>query len=175
VIRMLPREKVGQMERENEEVLRAETGRQLGTPYVMKRDYLLKTGAEGYIMQSRPPWGTLLAIDLHTGSKVWEVPLGYMMDLRKYPEAKSWGSVNFGGAIVTGGNLIFVAASMDSHLRAFDRRNGTILWEYQLPAGGQATPMSYSVGGKHFIVIAAGGHGKLETPLGDNLMAFALE
>jgi len=175
VIRMLPREKVGQMERENEEVLRAETGRQLGTPYVMKRDYLLKTGAEGYIMQSRPPWGTLLAIDLHTGSKVWEVPLGYMMDLRKYPEAKSWGSVNFGGAIVTGGNLIFVAASMDSHLRAFDRRNGTILWEYQLPAGGQATPMSYSVGGKQFIVIAAGGHGKLKTPLGDYLMAFALE
>jgi len=172
---MLPREKVGQMERESEEVLRAETGRQLGTPYVMKRDYLLKAGADGYVMQSRPPWGTLLAIDLHTGNKVWEVPLGYMMDPGKYPEAKSWGSINFGGAIVTGGDLIFVAASMDSHLRAFDRRNGKLLWEYQLPAGGQATPMTYSMGGKQYIVIAAGGHGKLKTPLGDYLMAFALE
>jgi quinoprotein glucose dehydrogenase len=176
VIRMLPREKLGQLERENEEVLRAETGRQLGTPYVMKRDYLFKADPQrGLVMQSRPPWGTLVAIDLHTGSKAWEVPLGYMMDPRKYPEAKNWGSVNFGGAIVTGGNLVFVAASMDGHLRAFDRRNGNLLWEYQLPAGGQATPMSYSIGGKQFIVIAAGGHGKLKTQLGDYLMAFALE
>lgn len=95
--------------------------------------------------------------------------------LQDISEARNWGSINFGGAIVTGGNLIFVAASMDSHLRAFDRRNGTLLWEYQLPAGGQATPMSYSIGGKQYIVIAAGGHGKLKTPLGDFLMAFALE
>ena len=175
VIRMLPRDMVPQLERENEDVLRAETGRQLGTPYVMKRDYLLKRTADGYVMQSRPPWGTLLAIDLHTGKKAWEVPLGYMMDLRKYPEAKSWGSLNLGGAIVTGGNLIFVAASLDGHLRAFDRRNGAVLWEYQLPAGGQATPMTYSIGGKQYIVIAAGGHGKLKTPLGDYVMAFALD
>jgi len=125
-------------------------------------------------MQSRPPWGTLLAIDLRTGLKKWEVPLGYMMDPQKYPEAKSWGSINFGGAIVTGGNLVFVAASRDSHFRAFDKRTGAVLWEYELPAGGQATPMTYSIGGKQYIVIAAGGHGKLKTPLGDYLIAFAL-
>jgi quinoprotein glucose dehydrogenase len=175
VIRMLPRGEVGQKERESEEILRAETGRQAGTPYVMKRNYLFKKGPEkGFVMQSRPPWGTLLAIDLHTGLKKWEVPLGYMMDLQQYPEAKGWGSINFGGAIVTAGNLVFVAASMDSHLRAFDKRTGALLWEYELPAGGQATPMTYSIGGKQYIVIAAGGHAKLNTPMGDYLVAFSL-
>jgi quinoprotein glucose dehydrogenase len=141
----------------------------------MKRDYLFTADPEyGFRMQSRPPWGTLLAIDLRTGQKTWEVPLGYMMDPQKYPEAKSWGSINFGGAIVTGGNLVFVAASRDNYFRAFDRRTGAVLWEYQLPAGGQATPMSYAIGGKQYIVIAAGGHGKLKTTMGDYVIAFAL-
>lgn len=175
VIRMIPREKIGQMERESDEILRAETGRQMGTPYIMKRDYLFTRDPDaGFLMQSRPPWGTLLAIDLHTGEKSWEVPLGYMMDLKKYPEAQHWGSINFGGAIVTAGGLIFVAASRDGYLRAFDRRTGAVLWEYPLPAGGQATPMSYSIGGKQYIVIAAGGHGKLKTKLGDYVIAFSL-
>jgi quinoprotein glucose dehydrogenase len=115
-----------------------------------------------------------VAIDLHSGRKEWEVPLGYMMDPKKYPEATLWGSVNFGGAIVTGGGLVFVAASMDGHFRAFDRRTGKVLWEYQLPAGGQATPMTYSLDGKQYVVIAAGGHGKLGTTLGDYVMAFAV-
>ncbi|HEY4334624.1 MAG TPA: PQQ-binding-like beta-propeller repeat protein, partial [Puia sp.] len=146
------------------------------TPYVMKRDYLLKrTGPGGYLMQVKPPWGTLVAIDLHDGEKKWEVPLGYMLDPAKYPEAKKWGSVNLGGAIVTGGNCIFVAASMDGHFRAFDRRTGAMLWEYELPAGGQATPMTYSLDGKQYVVIAAGGHGKLQTKQGDYLIAFALK
>ena len=175
VIRMIPRGKIGQAERENEEVLRAETGRQAGTPYIMKRSYLFTADPEaGFLMQSRPPWGTLLAIDLHTGAQHWEVPLGYMMDLQKYPEAKKWGSINFGGAIVTAGGLIFVAASRDGYLRAFNRRTGVVLWEYQLPAGGQATPMSYAIGGKQYIVIAAGGHGRLKTKMGDYVIAFAL-
>ncbi len=174
VIRMIPRDSIDMVERTEPSVLRAETGRQLGTPYIMKRDYLFKADERGFVMQVKPPWGTLVAIDLHTGLKQWEVPLGYMLDPAKYPGAEKWGSLNFGGAIVTGGNLIFVAASLDGHFRAFDRQTGKVLWEYALPAGGQATPMSYSLDGKQYVVIAAGGHGRLHTKQGDYLMAFAL-
>jgi quinoprotein glucose dehydrogenase len=174
IIRMLPREKVDQVEREEPGVMRAETGRQEGTPYVMKRDYLFKADERGMIMQTQPPWGTLVAIDLHTGDKKWEVPLGAMLDTRRWPEAKNWGSINFGGAIVTGGDLVFVAASRDGYFRAFDSKTGAVLWETLLPAGGQATPMSYSLDGKQYVVIAAGGHGRLKTKMGDYLVAFAL-
>jgi quinoprotein glucose dehydrogenase len=175
VIRMIPRDSVGLIEQKEPAVMRAETGRQRGTPYVMKRDYLFKADLRGLVMQVKPPWGTLVAVDLHSGLKKWEVPLGYMPLANQYPEALHYGSINFGGAIVTGGGLVFVAASMDGHFRAFDRRTGKVLWEYQLPAGGQATPMTYSLDGKQYVVIAAGGHGKLGTKLGDYVMAFALE
>jgi quinoprotein glucose dehydrogenase len=174
VIRMVPRDSIDLVERQEPAVLRAETGAQRGTPYVMKRDYLFKADERGFVMQVKPPWGTLVAIDLHTGRKQWETPLGYMLDPAKYPGADKWGSINFGGAIVTGGNLIFVAASLDGHFRAFDRKTGKVLWEYALPASGQATPMSYSLDGKQYVVIAAGGHGKLHTKQGDYLVAFAL-
>jgi quinoprotein glucose dehydrogenase len=125
-------------------------------------------------MQSSPPWGTLVAIDTRDGSRKWEVPLGYMLDPEKYPGAEKWGSLNLGGAIVTGGNLIFVAASRDDHIRAFDSRTGKMLWEYLLPAGGQATPMTYQINGKQYVVIAAGGHGKFKTKQGDFVVAFSL-
>ena len=176
VIRMLPREKLEQLEKDEPGIVRAETGLQKGTPYIMKRDYLFRAdGQNGVVMQTAPPWGTLVAIDLHTGLKKWEVPLGYMMDTVKYPGASGWGSINFGGAIVTAGNLIFIAASMDGHFRAFDTKTGAVCWEFQLPAGGQATPMSYSLDGKQYVLIAAGGHGKLRTKQGDYVMAFALD
>jgi quinoprotein glucose dehydrogenase len=174
VIHMLPRDQEARLEKEQPSMMRAETGRQEGTPYIMKRDYLFKIDSRGIIMQTQPPWGTLVAIDLHTGLQKWEVPLGYMLDPGKFPGAEKWGSLNFGGAIVTGGNLVFVAASLDGHFRAYDRRTGAVLWEFALPAGGQATPMSYSIGGRQYVVIAAGGHGKLKTRQGDYLMAFAL-
>ena len=175
VITIIPRDSVDLIERRQQELLRAETGWQRGTPYVMKRDYLFKTTIWGPMMQVKPPWGTLLSIDLHTGRKQWEVPLGYMLDPRRYPGAEGWGSINFGGAIVTGGNLIFIAASMDNHFRAFDRRTGKVLWEFALPASAQATPMSYWLDGKQYVVIAAGGHGKLGTKEGDYVLAFALK
>ena len=176
VIRMMPREQVDSLRKENPESLRGEIGWQRGTPYIMKRDYLVKRNDHGVVtfLQTKPPWGTLVAIDLRSGAKKWEVPLGYMLDPAKYPESREWGSLNFGGAIVTGGHLIFVAASMDSHFRAFDSRTGKVLWEYALPASGQATPMSYELDGRQYVVIAAGGHGKLGTKQGDYLMAFAL-
>lgn len=174
IIRMLPRDSVKALESASEELLRAETGRQAGTPYMMKRNYLFTIAGGQPVMQYNPPWGTLVAIDMRTGAQKWEVPLGYMMDTVKYPGAAGWGSLNFGGAIVTAGNLCFVAASMDGHLRAFNTQTGRVLWEYALPAGGQATPMSYTVDGRQYVLIAAGGHGKLGTRMGDAVVAFAL-
>ena len=177
IITILPREKLAQFERDNKDLFRAETGMMEGTPYVMKRDYLMKIDLSngGLVLQTAPPWGTLVAIDLSTGLKKWESPLGYMLDPNKFPDAKKWGSLNLGGAIVTAGNLTFVAATMDNNLRAFNSRTGELLWEYMLPASAQATPMTYQVNGKQYVVIAAGGHGKLSTKEGDYVVAFAIE
>jgi quinoprotein glucose dehydrogenase len=86
----------------------------------------------------------------------------------------STGSINLGGPIVTAGGLVFTSAAMDLALRAFDIETGKELWKYPLPAGGQATPMTYSANGKQYVVIAAGGHGKLGTKQGDYVLAFAL-
>ena len=76
--------------------------------------------------------------------------------------------------MVTAGGLVFTAAAMDNYLRAFDSNNGQEVWMYELPAGGQATPMTYVINGKQYVVIAAGGHGKLGTKQGDYVLAFAL-
>lgn len=175
LIRMIPREKLNELEKNDSSLMRSETGRQRGTPYVMKRTYFFKATQNGLMMQTQPPWGTILAIDLRTGEKKWETPLGYMMDPQQYPGAEKWGSLNFGGAIATAGNLTFVAATFDNHLRAFKTQTGELLWEAVLPASAQATPMTYEWKGKQFIVIAAGGHGKLGTKQGDGVVAFALE
>jgi len=155
---------------------RAEIGRQEGTPYLMSRDYLFTMSPEdGLIMQTQPPWGTLAAIDMKSGQLKWEVPLGFMMDPEKYPDSKKWGSINIGGAITTAGGLVFIAASSDGFLRAFNTETGELLWEQALPAGGQATPMTYQFEGKQYVVIAAGGHGKLGTKLGDYVVAFTIK
>lgn len=153
---------------------RAEVAPQDGTPYVMSREYLFTIENGEFLMQTKPPWGTLAAVDLGSGQLKWEVPLGIMADPAKYPGAEKWGSVNLGGAITTAGGLVFIASAMDNILRAFDISNGEILWQTVLPAGGQATPMSYEWNGKQYVVIAAGGHGKLGTKLGDHVVAFSL-
>jgi len=155
---------------------RAEIGRQVGTPYIMSRDYLFAISPENrFVMQTRPPWGTLAAVDMKSGHLKWEVPLGIMMDPATYPDAPKWGSINLGGAITTAGGLVFIAATLDGYLRAFSTETGEILWSAPLPAGGQATPMTYQAAGEQFVVIAAGGHGKLGTKLGDYLVAFAVD
>jgi quinoprotein glucose dehydrogenase len=120
-----------------------------------------------------PPWGTLNAIDLVSGDLVWRVPLG------EYPQLvakgiRNTGSLNFGGAVATAGGVIFVAATADEKIRAFEKHSGRLLWEHQLPAGGYATPSIYMVGGREYVVIAAGGSGKNATKSGDSIIAFAL-
>ena len=120
----------------------------------------------------RPPWGTLNAIDLNTGEYLWRVPLGEFPELtaRGIPVT---GTENYGGPVVTAGGLVFIAATKDEMIRAFDQHTGKVLWQAKLPAGGYATPATYSVNGRQFLVIACGG-GKMGTKSDDAYVAFAL-
>jgi quinoprotein glucose dehydrogenase len=121
-----------------------------------------------------PPWGTLNAINLKTGEYVWKINLG------EYPELaaqgiRNTGTENYGGPIVTAGGLLFIGAtSFDKKFRAFDKTNGKLLWETTLPFAGNATPTTYEVNGRQFIVIAAGGGKDPKSPSGGVYVAFAL-
>ena len=128
--------------------------------------------AEGY-PAVKPPWGQLTAIDLNTGEFAWRVTLGEFPELKQRGVPQT-GTENFGGTIVTAGGLVFIGGTMDEKFHAFDKSTGKLLWEHQLPAGGYATPSTYSVDGKQYVVIAAGGGGKLRTKSGDSFVAFAL-
>lgn len=121
----------------------------------------------------KPPWGTLTAIDLGAGAIAWQKPLGHPPGLPRAEGAPMLGTENYGGVIVTAGGLLFVGATKDEKLRAFDKATGALLWETALPAGGYASPATYSVNGRQFVVIAAGG-GKMGTKSGDAYVAFAL-
>jgi quinoprotein glucose dehydrogenase len=119
-----------------------------------------------------PPWGTMTAIDLNTGEFIWKNALG------EYPELKAkgipaTGTENYGGPVVTAGGLLFIAATRDGKFRCFNKANGKLLWETDLPAPGFATPSVYEINGKQYIVIACGG-GKLKTDSGDAYVAFGL-
>lgn len=126
---------------------------------------------EGY-PAIKPPWGTLNAIDLNTGEYKWQIPLGEYPELVKKGMAPT-GTENHGGPLVTAGNLLFIAATYDQKLRAFDKRTGKLVWEYKLPAGGFATPISYMINGRQYVVIAAGGT-RYGLPSGGSYVAFAL-
>ncbi|MDH4314276.1 MAG: pyrroloquinoline quinone-dependent dehydrogenase [Gammaproteobacteria bacterium] len=151
-----------------------EFARQRGTPYGMRRKALLSMLD---IPCTAPPWGTLSAVDMVRGSILWQVPVGTIQDIAPaiVPNLKL-GVPGIGGPITTAGGLIFLGATMDDYLRAFDIRSGDMLWEGRLPAGGQATPMTYFLDqtGKQYVVIAAGGHPKMGTTIGDYVVAFAL-
>ena len=120
----------------------------------------------------KPPWGTLNAIDLNTGEYVWRVNLGELPELtaRGIPPT---GTENYGGPVVTAGGVVFIAATKDEMIRAFDQKTGKILWQSKLPAAGYATPSTYLLNGTQYVVIACGG-GKCGTKSGDAYVAFAL-
>jgi quinoprotein glucose dehydrogenase len=121
-----------------------------------------------------PPWGTLNAINLNTGEYLWKIPLG------EYPElaakgTKDTGTENYGGPIVTAGGLLLIGATnFDKKFRAFDKSSGELLWETALPFSGNATPVTYAVNGRQFVVIAAGGGKDPKSPSGGVYVAFAL-
>lgn len=120
----------------------------------------------------RPPWGTLNAIDLNTGEYLWRRPLGELAELTAKGVPPT-GTENYGGPVVTASGLLFIAATQDEKFRAFSAETGEILWETTLPAGGYATPATYEVDGRQYVVIACGG-GKVGTKSGDSYVAFAL-
>lgn len=139
-------------------------------PLYVKKVWEKLTDQDGY-PGIKPPWGTLNAIDLNTGDYLWRVPFGEFPELTE-KGVPITGTENYGGPIVTAGDLLFIAATRDEKIRAFDKKTGAILWEYELPAGGFATPITYEVNGKQYVVIAAGG--ARGAKLGGNYIAFAL-
>ncbi len=142
-----------------------------GTPYGVRRGPILSNfGAPC----NPPPWGTLTAVDLKSGSVLWEVTLGTSRDQAPFPLWFKLGAPNLGGSIVTAGGVVFIAATTDKFLRGFDAGTGEEIWKQRLPYTGNSTPMTYRLtkASKQYVVIAAGGHGWSES--GDALMAFAL-
>jgi len=144
---------------------------QHGTPFGMRRKAFMSPLG---IPCVKPPWGTLAAVDMVSGDILWQVPFGTTRDLTPLPLGPELGMPALGGPIILSSGLVFIGAAMDDYIRAFDAENGEQLWRGRLPAGGQATPMTYQLNGRQYIVISAGGHAKLGTTRGDYVVAFAL-
>jgi len=146
---------------------------QRGTPYGMRREPFLSGLGLPCV---KPPWGTLAAVALGLGEILWQVPHGSVRDIAPLPIPWTPGTPTLGGPLVTGGGLVFIGASLDHYLRAYDLATGEELWRARLEAPAIATPMTYRVrpGGRQIVVVAAGGHSRAGTELADTRVAFAL-
>jgi quinoprotein glucose dehydrogenase len=162
VIRLIPRDNVTQARQSNR--IGTEIANQNGTPFGMSRAFLR---APSGVPCTPPPWGELAAVDVSTGTLKWHVPFGAFPGVPE-PQASQWGSINLGGPMVTAGGLIFIGASLDASLKAFDVETGKELWRGTLPTSARATPMTYEVNHTQYVAIAAGGHEgvtKLDNPI----------
>ncbi|HKW56729.1 MAG TPA: pyrroloquinoline quinone-dependent dehydrogenase [Candidatus Acidoferrum sp.] len=167
-VRLIPRDKA---QSDNED---SDYGPQLGSPYGMLRRFLQSPSD---LPCNAPPWGTLVAVNMNEGKIRWQVRLGSMENFGGTHKGVPAGSITLGGPIATAGGLVFIAGTVDPYIRAFDEETGKELWKAQLPASGNATPMTFGLGanGKQVLVIAAGGHPKItEETLGDAIVAFTL-
>ncbi|WP_269713813.1 membrane-bound PQQ-dependent dehydrogenase, glucose/quinate/shikimate family [Caulobacter sp. NIBR2454] len=150
---------------------------QAGTPYGIDVNAGWRLPVTGLLCKE-PPYGGIRAIDMATGKTLWDRPFGTARKNGPFGVASHMpfeiGTPNNGGAVVTAGGLVFIAAATDDLIRAIDLKTGKTVWKDVLPAGGQATPMTYEVGGRQYLVIMAGGHHFMETPVGDAVIAYAL-
>lgn len=171
-VRLVPRDRFAELR--GTPGYQGEVAAQEGTPYVMVREGILFS--PWGLPCTKPPWGTLMAVDLAAGEKLWEVPLGTIRDLAPVPLSLRWGSITLGGPLVTAGGLVFIGAAMEHALRAFDLRTGDELWTGRTPAPAAATPMTFRLrpDGKQYVVVAAGGHARAPMDVSDHLIAFTL-
>jgi len=168
IMKLIPREDMQaafDTAKQTETAWGGEFARQRGTPYGMHREWLVAPNGQPC---NRPPWGAIVAFDLTSGKLKWETPLCVFAD--------GWpaGSPSFGGPLATASGVIFSAAAKDPHFHAFDIDTGKELWSVELPASAQSTPMTYEWQGRQYVVICAGGHGKMQSKMGDAVVAFAL-
>ena len=170
-VQLIPRNEIEELDYTSTPGEDAEVSPMRGTPYQLRRQ--LVTSPLG-IPCSPPPWGELAGVDLSTGEISWQVPLGSLRDLAPIPLPIEIGTPNLGGPLATGSGLVFIGAAFDRYLRAFDGSTGRELWRGRLPFAPQATPMTYRIDDRQFVVIAAMGYGRAGVPVGDALIAFAL-
>lgn len=150
---------------------------QAGTPFAINVNAGWRLPLTGLLCK-QPPYGGIRAIDIKTGKTLWDRPLGQARTNGPFGIPSMLpvdiGTPNNGGSVVTAGGVVFIAAATDNLMRAIDLKTGKTLWTDTLPGGGQATPMTYEVNGKQYVVIMAGGHHFMETPISDQLIAYAL-
>ena len=170
VVQLIPREEFDALDA-GDVVYPDELYPMAGTPYGVKRGWLLSPMGSPC---TPPPWGSLMAVDLVAGKILWESTLGTSRDQAPFPMWLGLGTPNLGGPLATAGGLVFIGATTDHFLRAFDAETGEEVWSHRLPTTANATPMTYRLGadGRQYVVIAVGGHGWSEP--GDALLAFAL-
>ncbi len=173
IVRLVPRDAFRGREGFDPEV---EVARQAGVDYAMARKAMLSSWG---LPCSAPPWGFVTAIDIVAKHQLWRVPHGTVRDISPVPVPLALGVPGMGAPVLTASGLLFLAGAWENVLRAYDADTGAELWKGELPAGPQATPMSYAVrladgSEKQFVVIAAGGHARMGSKMGDHLVAFAL-